>query len=104
ERTYTSKIEPYHNEKIVYTEERVDGEQATVGTKLITRGGTEVPIEYRLLKRGDRWLVYDVKIEGVSIVANYRAQFGKIIHAAAYDELVQRMKSKQDDVAGTRTR
>ena len=51
-------------------------------------------------KRGDRWLVYDVIIEGVSLVANYRAQFNKIITTSSYAELVKKMRDKQDEVLG----
>ena len=98
ERSYISKIELYGGEKILYTGERTDGDLATVSTKIITRNGTEVPIDYRLLKRGDRWLVYDVNIEGVSLVSNYRTQFNKIIQTASYADLVQKMRTKQDDL------
>ncbi|HEV8438279.1 MAG TPA: ABC transporter substrate-binding protein [Methylomirabilota bacterium] len=98
ERSYISKIELYGGEKILFTNERIDGEQATVATKIVTKNGTEVPIDYRLLKRGERWLVYDVNIEGVSLVSNYRTQFNKIIQTASYNELVQKMKSKQDEL------
>ena len=97
ERSYISKIELYGGERILYTGERVDGDLATVSTKIATKNGTEVPIDYRLLKRGDRWLVYDVNIEGVSLVSNYRTQFNKIIQTASYNELVQKMKTKQDE-------
>ena len=99
ERSYISKIELYGGEKILYTGERVDGDLATVSTKIVTRNGTEVPIDYRLLKRGDRWLVYDVNIEGVSLVSNYRTQFNKIIQTGSYADLVQKMRAKQDELA-----
>jgi phospholipid transport system substrate-binding protein len=95
ERSYISKIELYGGEKIVYGGERVDGEVATVATKILTKNATEVPIEYRLLRRGDRWLVYDVSIEGVSLVSNYRTQFNKIIQTGSYNDLVHKMKTKQ---------
>jgi phospholipid transport system substrate-binding protein len=97
ERSYISKIELYGGEKILYAGERVDGDLATVNTKILTKNGTEVPVDYRMLKRGDRWLVYDVNIEGVSLVSNYRTQFNKIIQTASYNELVQKMKTKQDE-------
>jgi phospholipid transport system substrate-binding protein len=99
ERSYISKIELYGGERILYTSERLDGDTATVVTKIITKNGTEVPIDYRMLKRGDRWLVYDVTIEGVSLVSNYRTQFNKIIQTASYGELVQKMRTKQDELA-----
>jgi phospholipid transport system substrate-binding protein len=98
ERSYISKIELYGGEKIVYSNERIDGDLATVATKIVTKNGTDVPVEYRMHKRGDRWLVYDVNIEGVSLVSNYRTQFNKIIQTASYNELVQKLKTKQDEL------
>jgi phospholipid transport system substrate-binding protein len=98
ERSYISKIELYGGEKIIYSNERIDGDLATVGTKIITKSGTDVPVDYRMAKRGSRWLVYDVNIEGVSLVSNYRTQFNKIIQTASYDELVQKLRSKQDEL------
>ena len=67
-------------------------------TKLVTKGGSEIPIEYRMHKAGDRWLVYDVVIEGVSLVANYRTQFNKIIQTSSFQELVNKMKNKQQEL------
>jgi len=99
ERSYISKIETYGGEKIQYTSERADGEYATVSTRIITKNGTEVPVDYRMIKRpGDRWLVYDVSIEGVSLVSNYRTQFNKIIQTSSYNELVSKLKNKQDEL------
>jgi len=99
ERSYISKIDQYGGEKIVYTGEKVENDISLVSTRIITKNGTEVPIDYRLLKRGDRWMVYDVSIEGVSLVSNYRTQFNKIIQTASYAELIRRMKSKQAEVS-----
>ena len=97
ERSYISKIELYGGEKITWVGEAIDGDQATVRTKLVTKGGTEIPADYRMLKQGDNWLVFDVSIEGVSLIANYRAQFNKIITTSSYQELVKRLKTKQDE-------
>jgi phospholipid transport system substrate-binding protein len=97
ERSYISKIDLYGGEKIVYSGERVDGDLATVSTKIITKNGTEVPVDYRLSRRGDRWMVYDINIEGVSLVSNYRTQFNKIIQTNGYNSLVERMKVKQNE-------
>src|SRR3990170_7177341 len=79
ERSYISKIEVYGGEKIQFIGESIDGDLATVRSKITTREGSDIPIDYRMLHRGNRWLVYDVVIEGVSLIANYRAQFNKII-------------------------
>ncbi len=98
ERSYISKIETYGGEKIQYTAERTDGDFATVSTKIVTKNGTEVPVDYRMTKRADRWLVYDVSIEGVSLVSNYRTQFNKIIQTTSYNELVSKLRNKQDEL------
>ncbi len=97
ERSYISKIDVYGGERISYTGESVDGDLATVRTKITTKQGTEVPVDYRLLRRGDRWRVYDISVEGVSLIANYRAQFNKIILTSSYQELVKKMKTKQEE-------
>ena len=97
ERSYISKIELYGGEKIIYNGERVDGDLATVSTKIITKNGTEVPVDYRLFRRGENWMIYDVNIEGISLVSNYRTQFNKIIQTSGYNSLVDRMKAKQTE-------
>jgi len=98
ERSYMSKIELYGGEKIQYIGERVEGETASVSTRIVTKNGTEVPIDYRLLKKGDRWLVYDVNIEGVSLVSNYRTQFNKIIQTASFEDLILKLRAKQGEL------
>jgi phospholipid transport system substrate-binding protein len=98
ERSYVGKIEAYSGEKIVYGEETVDGDLATVRTKLVTKAGTQIPIDYRMQKVGDRWRVYDVLIEHVSLVGNYRSQFNRIIQQSGYADLLQRLKSKQEEL------
>jgi len=99
ERSYISKIEAYGGEKIQYNVERVEGEYSVVSTKIVSTKGTEVPVDYRMIKRaGDKWLVYDVSIEGVSLVNNYRTQFNKIIQTQSYNELVAKLKHKQDEL------
>jgi phospholipid transport system substrate-binding protein len=99
ERSYISRVELYGGEKIQYVSDTIeDGDQAKVQTKLVTKGGGEIPIEYRMHKKADRWLVYDVIIEGVSLVSNYRTQFNKIIQTSSFQELVKKMKSKQEEL------
>jgi phospholipid transport system substrate-binding protein len=98
ERSYVSKIETYSGgERIQYTGETADGEQATVRTRIVTKTGTEIPVDYRMHRVGDRWLVYDVAIEGVSLVANYRAQFNKIIQTSSFKGLVDKLKVKKEE-------
>jgi phospholipid transport system substrate-binding protein len=98
ERSYVGKIEGYTGEKILYEKETVDGDRAEVRTKLVTKAGTQIPIDYQMQKTGDRWRVYDVKIENVSLVGNYRSQFNRIIQQSGYPDLVQRLKTKQEEL------
>src|SRR5213594_5073227 len=100
ERSYIGKIELYGGEKIQYVGEAIEGEGAVVRTKLLTKQGTEIPIDYRMLHRGDKWLVYDVVIEGVSLISNYRTQFNKIITTSSFQVLMKKMKTKQDEFIG----
>ena len=97
ERSYISKIELYGGEKIKFVGETIEPDGAIVRTRLVTRQDTEIPIDYRMHARGDKWLVYDVLIEGVSLISNYRTQFNKIITTSSYQELVKKMKSKQEE-------
>jgi len=100
ERSYISKIELYGGEKIQFVGESIEGEGAVVRTKLVTKQGTEMPIDYRMLRRGDKWLVYDVVIEGVSLISNYRTQFNKIITTSSFQELMKKMRTKQEEFLG----
>jgi len=95
QRAYISKIERYSGEKITYAGDSVDTDQATVKTRFVTKQGAEIPVDYRMIRHGDRWLVYDVNVEGVSLIANYRTQFNKIIQTASYAELVRKMKAAE---------
>jgi phospholipid transport system substrate-binding protein len=97
ERSYIGKIEMYAGEKIQYLGDTVEGRQATVRTRLVTKQGTEIPVDYRMHSSGDKWLTYDVSIEGVSLVANYRAQFNKIVQSSGYKVLVQKLAAKEQE-------
>jgi phospholipid transport system substrate-binding protein len=98
ERSYVGKLELYSGERLVYAGESVEGDLATVRTRLLTKSNTEIPIDYRMLKQGDRWRAYDVAIEGVSLVANYRSQFNRIIQQSSCGELIKKLKTKQDEL------
>jgi phospholipid transport system substrate-binding protein len=103
ERTYMNRLETATQEKqdIQYVGEQLDGSRAVVKTNVVTKRNQQVPIEYRLHKVGGRWKTYDVLVEGISLVNNYRSQFNRIISSSSYKELVQKMKSRQaDDLPG----
>ena len=96
ERSYMSRVEQYSGERIAFVGESMDGDLAVVRTHFLTRSGTAIPVDYRLSRVGDRWLAHDVMIEGVSLVANYRAQFNKIIQTSSTQALVERLRAKQE--------
>lgn len=98
ERSYSGKIESYTDEKVLYLDEKIEkGKYAEVKTKIVTKDRKEIPIDYKLYFTGKDWKVYDIVIEGVSLVSNYRSQFNKIIQNHSYQELVRRMKTKQSE-------
>ena len=94
ENTYVKKIERYENEKVAYIDERITGQYAIVRTKIIKAQEAEIPVEYRIFKATDKWEVYDIIVEGVSLVNNYRSQFSQIIRSSSYEELVKKLRNK----------
>jgi phospholipid transport system substrate-binding protein len=94
ERTYIAKIDLYGGERLKFTDEKIDGENATVRGKVTTKQGADVPVEARMHKKGDRWLIYDVAIENISLISNYRAQFDRIIRTSSYGDLVKRLRNR----------
>jgi phospholipid transport system substrate-binding protein len=99
ERTYMSQLEQAAEERqaIQYVGEQVDGSRAVVKTRAFSKRNVEVPIDYRLHQVDGRWLIYDVIVEGISLVNNYRSQFNQIITSSSYENLIQRMKSRQTE-------
>jgi len=94
ERTYLDKVEGYSGEKVLYVDEKVEGKYAIVSVRIVTRQETEVQVDYRLKKKGEEWLVYDISIEGVSLVNNYRKQFDSIMSRSSYKDLIEKLRSK----------
>ncbi|OOP57711.1 MAG: organic solvent tolerance ABC transporter substrate-binding protein [Candidatus Brocadia carolinensis] len=92
---YIGKTDTYSGEKIVFIKEKQDEKDyASVQTKIITNTGAVVLVEYRMLSNAGKWQIYDVVIEGVSLVNNYRSQFNNILMKSPYEELVQKIKGK----------
>ena len=98
ENSYAGKIESYNNEKIVYLKETIDGEYAEVKSKVVTAKRDEFTIDYRLMNKNNTWMAYDVVIEGVSLVSNYRTQFNKIITSEGYPALLKKLQTKSDEL------
>jgi len=96
ESAYTDTIESYSNEKIIYVGERLDGTYADVNSKILTAKGAEFSINYKAHLIGDEWRVYDVIVENISMVNNFRSQFSRVIANSSYEELVRKLKAKAD--------
>ncbi len=90
---YASQIFKYTDEQVEYLNERLDGQYAEVKTKL--KGSkVNVPVNYRLLNQSGIWQVYDVVVDGVSTVNNYRRQFSKILQTSSYETLLEHLRTK----------
>ena len=94
EETYMNRVEDYSGELIRYTGEHVDGDYASVDVVIVTKNNVDIPVEYKLMLEGTRWLVYDVFIEGVSLVNNYRTQFDGILTNESFAQLLKMLKAK----------
>jgi phospholipid transport system substrate-binding protein len=93
-RAYGRSVRASGDEKVQYARELRDGDLATVQTKVISGSGDELPIDYQLHNVGGQWKVYDVVIDQVSIVSNYRAQFDRILAKSSVKELLQKIKQQ----------
>ena len=94
ESSYISQVDAYQGEKVAYIGETIDGNHDIVKTRIVTPKGSEIPIDYRMASKDGRWLVYDVNIEGVSLVGNYRTQFNKVIQTSSYQALLEKLRAK----------
>ena len=95
ERSYLTTIENYAGEKITFQGESISGPYAQVRSRITTDRRMETSIEYRLLERDARWAVYDVVLDGVSLVSNYRSQFNSIIRTSSFADLLTKLRSKE---------
>jgi phospholipid transport system substrate-binding protein len=93
--SYADKIETYSGEGVQYINERTEKDYAEVRTKVLN-GKVEIPLDYRLLNKGDDWRVYDVVVDGVSLVNNYRGQFSKILRSSTFADLMDQLRKKSN--------
>jgi phospholipid transport system substrate-binding protein len=98
ERAYIRTVEDIRD--VRYRSERVDGDNAEVRTTVTDNKGVEFDVDYRLHKADGDWKVYDVVVENISLVNNYRDQFRRVLSKYSYEELIRRMKAKQIEDAG----
>ena len=96
--TYIGRVEAYTNEEVKYPGEKVTDDRAVVDTLIVT-SSKEIPVTYRLYLKGDRWLVYDVNIEGVSLISNYRNSYQEIVKREGFTGLLAKMEEKVKELA-----
>jgi phospholipid transport system substrate-binding protein len=94
-RSYADNIESYTSQDVLYTREREDQSYAEVDTKIVTEKHPPVTINYKLHSVDKEWKVYDLVIEDISVVNNYRSQFDRVIARSSFEDLVRAMKEKQ---------
>jgi phospholipid transport system substrate-binding protein len=94
ETTYADKIDLYDGQKVSYTGEVVDNDYATVNTKVIGNKGDSYSANYKLHQVDGKWKIYDVVVENISVVNNYRSQFNHVIRSSSFEELLKRMREK----------
>ena len=95
ERAYLTQVEAVAgSQKIAFLGESIENGSATVRSKLVTRNGGEIPLDYRLHLRDGSWRIYDVAVQGVSFITSYRTQFDRVIRAESYSSLRERLQKK----------
>lgn len=93
--SYVGKIGSYKDEKILFGEETVDQNQALVKTRIVSSKGEPTSVDYKLHDDGGEWKIYDVVVEDISIVANFRSQFGRILARGSFDDLLKQLREKK---------
>jgi phospholipid transport system substrate-binding protein len=93
--SYSGNVDGYSGEQVEYLKEREKGEFAEVQTKVVS-AKVQIPLDYRLLRKDGEWRVYDVVIDGVSLMKNYRGQFSRIIDSSSFESLLDKLRSKAD--------
>jgi phospholipid transport system substrate-binding protein len=92
--SYVGKIVSYKDEKIVFVRESIDKDNAQVDTQVIPIKGEPFAIAYRLHRLQGDWKIYDVVVENISLVNNYRSQFNRILSSGSFDDLMKLLKEK----------
>lgn len=100
EASYIGRIEAYSDETVSYLEEKIEEDRAEVAT-LVRSAGTEIPIDYRLVQKSNDWFVYDVVVEEVSLIKNYRSSYGEIVRKEGFAGLFTRMEEKIAELRST---
>jgi len=101
ERSYAGKIDLYDGETVVFTGEVVEDNYARVDSNLISKKGEAFSVDYKLLRKNGDWRIYDVLVEHISLVNNYRSQFNRIITNSSYKNLIKKINKKLKELEGS---
>ena len=93
EASYIGRLDAYSGETVSYNSEKIDGKRAVVAT-VVHSSNTDIPIDYRMVRKGSDWFVYDVLVEDISLIKNYRSSYGEIVRKEGYAGLFERMRKK----------
>jgi len=102
ETSYANNLDSYNGEKVSFTGEKQEGEYAQVDTKITGNKGEDSTVSYKLRRGDDGWKIYDVVIENISIVNNYRSQFSRVIARSSFDDLLRQMREKRFDAVAVK--
>jgi phospholipid transport system substrate-binding protein len=91
---YLSRIEQFAGEPFTYVGEKIDGNEASVLSRVVTSKGSELGLDYRMYRADGRWAVYDIYVDGISLVSSYKAQFNRIIQRGSFAELLKQLRQK----------
>jgi phospholipid transport system substrate-binding protein len=94
EQTYLSRVGEYSGERVSYEDEKVDGTYGVVKVKISSDTHGVISVKYRVWNKKDEWLIYDISIEGVSLVNNYRSQFNTILMKSTPSDLIKKLEEK----------
>jgi len=100
EATYIGRIEEYSDERVDYIKERIKEKRAIINTMIVTKS-VEIPINYKLTLTGDKWLIYDVVIEEVSLVRSFRSSYSEIVKKEGFEGLLAKMEDKAEELKST---
>ena len=104
EASYVNNLDSYNGEKVAFTGDKQDGEYAQVDTKITSNKGDDSTVSYKLRQSDGSWKIYDVVIENISIVNNYRSQFNRVIARSSFDDLLRQMREKRFDAVASKSK
>jgi phospholipid transport system substrate-binding protein len=102
EDAYLSKIQDYSGQQVVFTKQTsLDAGYAQIETKIVQSGKNPIPVNYLLEQKDDTWKIYDVTVDNISIINNYRNQFNRVINQQGFDKLMTDLQAKQQELASS---